>query len=440
MRVKALLRLTLGSVMKVSTSTNSKDYFQTKIKEYLRASNKWFFETPERALNQAYDAVMIIKSIEDEHFNGNTISADSINRSDNITSYLQADIEQQLSIAKLRLAEFKASRLFLGISNSVHLKKLRIVDEVLSKHTVKNNSSSSLVPLSKTVPINSKKVDSQLHSPTVEVINVKTVSDKTSFLSGSISRTINRVKRDLDPESEAEVINKFRRSRTKTTTAVRFIVLLALVPLLTQQLSKYFLIGPIVDQIRGGNETQIFLNSEMKESALHELQSFEEDLKFESLIYKTPQLSSEAMEEQVKYKAAAIAEEYHNKGDSAISNVFADLLGLVAFGLLIFTSRREIIILKSFMDDIVHGLSDSAKAFIIILFTDIFVGFHSPHGWEVILEGLASHLGLPADRNLIFLFIATFPVILDSIFKFWIFRYMTMLSPSAVATYRNMNE
>ncbi len=217
-------------------------------------------------------------------------------------------------------------------------------------------------------------------------------------------------------------------------------MLLALVPLLTQQLSKHFLIDPIVDQIRGGNETQIFLNSEMKESALHELQSFEEDLKFESLIHKTPQLSSEAMEEQVKYKAAAIAEEYHNKGDSAISNVFADLLALVAFGLLIFTSQREIIILKSFMDDIVHGLSDSAKAFIIILFTDMFVGFHSPHGWEVILEGLASHLGLPADRNLIFLFIATFPVILDAIFKFWIFRYMTMLAPSAVATYRNMNE
>jgi hypothetical protein len=34
------------------------------------------------------------------------------------------------------------------------------------------------------------------------------------------------------------------------------------------------------------------------------------------------------------------------------------------------------------MDEIVYGLSDSAKAFIIILFTDMFVGFHSPHGWE----------------------------------------------------------
>lgn len=271
-------------------------------------------------------------------------------------------------------------------------------------------------------------------------MNEATGSEQPSFLPRSIGRTINRVTKELDPEGEAKVVNKFRRSRTNTTTAVRFILVLILVPLLTQQVSKHLLIGPIVDQMRSGNEAPIFLNSEMKEEALHELQSFEEELKLESLIYNTPQLAPEAIEARVKHKAEEIAEEYHSKGDSAISNVFADLLSLVAFGLVIFTSKRQIIVLKAFIDDIVHGLSDSAKAFIIILFTDIFVGFHSPHGWEVIMEGLASHLGLPANRNLIFLFIATFPVILDAIFKFWIFQYFCRLSPSAVATYKNMNE
>jgi hypothetical protein len=68
------------------------------------------------------------------------------------------------------------------------------------------------------------------------------------------------------------------------------------------------------------------------------------------------------------------------------------------------------------------------------------VGFHSPHGWEVILEGIANHLGLPANKSLIFLFIATFPVVLDTIFKYWIFRYLNRISPSAVATLKNMNE
>jgi hypothetical protein len=104
------------------------------------------------------------------------------------------------------------------------------------------------------------------------------------------------------------------------------------------------------------------------------------------------------------------------------------------------TNQKELGVLKSFLDETVYGLSDSAKAFIIILFTDMFVGFHSPHGWEVLLEGVARHFGLPANRDFIFLFIATFPVILDTIFKYWIFRYLNRISPSAVATYRNMNE
>jgi hypothetical protein len=113
---------------------------------------------------------------------------------------------------------------------------------------------------------------------------------------------------------------------------------------------------------------------------------------------------------------------------------------LIAFSLVIFNSKQDIVVLKSFMDDIVYGLSDSAKAFIIILFTDMFVGFHSPHGWEVVLEGISKHLGIPENRDFIFLFIATFPVILDSVIKYWIFRYLNRVSPSAVATYRNMNE
>jgi hypothetical protein len=215
---------------------------------------------------------------------------------------------------------------------------------------------------------------------------------------------------------------------------------LIIVPILTHQVSKTFFIGPVVDHYKAGGETEVFLNINMEEEALEELQRFEERLRFDSLLGFAPKLSSEQMEEKIKDKAVELAEEYRDLGINAIKNVFADLLSLLSFGLVIFYSRQDIVILKSFMDDIVYGLSDSAKAFIIILFTDMFVGFHSPHGWEVILEGVARHLGLPENHDFIFLFIATFPVILDSVIKYWIFRYLNRISPSAVATYRNMNE
>jgi hypothetical protein len=104
-----------------------------------------------------------------------------------------------------------------------------------------------------------------------------------------------------------------------------------------------------------------------------------------------------------------------------------------------FFGQRDIQVLRGLIDELVYGLSDSAKAFAIILFTDIFVGFHSPEGWEVLLDGVAEHFGLPPSKHFIMLFIATFPVVLATIFKYWIFRYLNRVSPSSVATLHNMN-
>jgi hypothetical protein len=159
-----------------------------------------------------------------------------------------------------------------------------------------------------------------------------------------------------------------------------------------------------------------------------------------SLLYKTPAIEAEEVEKKMAEKAEEIAQDFNHRSSEAISNIFADFVGLIAFALVIAFNRQGLAALKSLLDTVMYDLSDSAKAFIIILLTDIFVGFHSPHGWEVLLEGFSNHLGIAPNRSFIFLFIATFPVILDTIMKYWIFRYLSRISPSAVATLRNMNE
>lgn len=184
----------------------------------------------------------------------------------------------------------------------------------------------------------------------------------------------------------------------------------------------------------------MFLNLDIQEEALVELERYEHLLKFQALTGRSPRLSEEELDEKIQERAAEIAEESHKRGSDALKNIFSDLLSLVGFGLVIIYSREEIAILKSFIDEIMYGLSDSAKAFVIILSTDIFVGYHSAHGWEVIVSGISRHLGLPENKDFMFLFIATFPVILDAVIKYWIFRYLNRISPSAVATYKDMNE
>ena len=260
------------------------------------------------------------------------------------------------------------------------------------------------------------------------------------MLPRSILRTVDRIRQDLDPNAEEQVVNNFRSSRGRTTTAIKFLLLLVIVPLLTQQFAKNYVVGPIVDYTREQQEADVFLNMEMEEEALHELQQYEERLRFEVLIGKVAPIREAEIEERVVEKATEIEEAYRQRSADSVKNVFADMLAVGAFILLLVNQKQGILTLKGFLDEIVYGLSDSAKAFIIILFTDMFVGFHSPHGWEVLMEGLSRHLGFAANREFIFLFIATFPVILDTVFKYWIFRYLNRISPSSVATYKNMNE
>jgi hypothetical protein len=276
-----------------------------------------------------------------------------------------------------------------------------------------------------------------------EKSDLETVSDKTGVLPRSFLRTLNRIKQEIDPksaETEEDVVNKFRKSRYKTAISIKFLLLLIIVPLLVHNVSKILIGQTFIEPYLVKHEQIIFINNDLQEEALMELRTFEENLHFKGIIGLIPELSKEELEEKIRGKADELAEDYRQRSADAIKNIFADIISLFAFGIVIFYSKKEVIILKSFLDEMIYGLSDSAKAFLIILFTDMFVGFHSPHGWEIILEGVGRHFGLPENRDFNFLFIATFPVILDTVLKYWIFRYLNRISPSAVATYKNMNE
>ncbi len=440
-----------------------------KIYSYLVKAYQWYLRTQERSLDEAYKAALQIKAIEDEHFNGKKIDSVSVTYSSSVMDYFDSDLKKFLRIVRMRLTEFKATRYLVNESNvkeankfdveypssEVVLEKLRFIDEIVIKYTTPLIEETA-PKKSATEPSNQySKIIPRIESEIVQTKNEELAQNKsgnqpqgkvntTGVLPRSIFNTFNRLQIELDPNAEEDVVDKFRKSQRRTIISVRFLLLLIIVPILTHQISKAILVSPIVDHFRNDEKSHFFLNYEMEEEALLELEKFEEKIKFQTLINSAPSLSSqeieEEIEEKVKVKALEIAEQYRVMSGNAIKNVFADIISVIVFIWFLIISKREIAVLKEFFDYVVYGLSDSAKAFIIILFTDIFVGFHSPHGWEVILEGISHHWGLPANHEFIFLFIATFPVILDTIFKYWIFRYLNRISPSAVATYRNMNE
>ncbi|WOB42697.1 proton extrusion protein PcxA [Thermoleptolyngbya oregonensis NK1-22] len=435
------------------------------VQAYLRFSRRWLMGTPERALDDAYEAALRIKALEDTYFGGDRISFQQGNYSSSARAYFQTELRKYLNIAKLRLAEFRTSSSILQSDrpptevridgqtpdayeidildrSSLIPKKLAFVDSMIARYADGIVPVSSLAARSEVDPERSRMqpFDSGARRSPKRPADLESIADKTGVLPRSILRTADRIKRELDPNAEQEVIEDFYISRRRTFIAVRLVLLLIILPLLTQQVTKNFLISPIVDHYRTPETTGAFLNVDIEDEAFDELRRFEERLRFSSLVGATPPLAEPEINTRLQEKARELQLEAMAKSNNAVKNVFADIFSALVFGAVLLSSRREIEVLKSFMDEIVYGLSDSAKAFIIILLTDIFVGFHSPHGWEVLLEGVSRHFGIPESRDFIFLFIATFPVILDTIFKYWIFRYLNRISPSAVATYRNMNE
>ena len=265
-------------------------------------------------------------------------------------------------------------------------------------------------------------------------------SKKPSFIPRSILKTLGKLQQAFDPSAESKLIEEFRASQYRTVTSIRYLLILIIVPLLVNHLSKTFIISPLVEKFWIPEKLGVFLNFSQEERALAELKKFEQKIKFESLMSQAPKLSPKLVEDKVKEKAKAIAQEYKNESANAVTNVFAALLSSATFITLLFTGKQKLFILKTFANDVAYELSDSAKAFLIILLTDMFVGFHSTYGWEVFLEITLKYFGLPENQDFIYLFIATFPVILDVIFKYWIFCYLNRTSPSAVVTYHNMNE
>ena len=151
-------------------------------------------------------------------------------------------------------------------------------------------------------------------------------------------------------------------------------------------------------------------------------------------------IQSHAEQQRLQEKTIELALRYNNQSIEAITNFFADLISFITLCYLLFALEIQINITKSFLLECFFGLDDSKKSLLILLITDLLVGYHSSNLWELFFEFLFTHYGLPESQTGIFLLVATLPVLIDVLFKYLIFRHLNRSSPATVATYRAMIE
>ncbi|MBF2097657.1 MAG: hypothetical protein IGQ88_04690 [Gloeomargaritaceae cyanobacterium C42_A2020_066] len=425
--------------------------------------NRWFRQTPLRALLAAYEAAQRIQQLEQEFFQGEVITQPSPHGA-NVQRYLEAELQKNLRLIQVRLREFRLSSWIMGVTDLGRtarlqlpgteispyngktvsaqavdadiLDKLRTIDQVVNRYRDRQGRPALTKP---------RPADPVAEIPTPNSSSSQPRRPKASSNPGVLPRSLGRALNELQrrvsanpADVEKQIVGEFRQTRSRTRIALSYLFVLVTVPVLVNVIADRVILDPLVDRI--WDRAGIFLNPTQEERAYAELLRYENRLKLEVLLGRIPEPSPTLLQEKIQARAEELANTFGNESAEAIKHVIADLLSVITFVILVVKGRPQMAAIKAFLDEMIYGISDTAKAFLIILFTDMFVGFHSAEGWEVIVGSTLRRFGLPESQSFTYLFIAIVPVVLDAIFKYWIFRYLNRISPSAVATLSKMNE
>nr|YP_010723295.1 envelope membrane carbon uptake protein [Phalocallis coelestis]WDW26665.1 envelope membrane carbon uptake protein [Phalocallis coelestis] len=184
-------------------------------------------------------------------------------------------------------------------------------------------------------------------------------------------------------------------------------------------------------------QSETFLNDIQEKNVLEKFLKLEELLLLNEMIKEYPETHLPIGIHKETIQFVKTHNEYHLHIVLHFSTniiCFAILSGYFILG------NEELVILNSWVQEFLYNLSDTIKAFSILLVTDLWIGFHSTHGWELMIGSIYNDFGLAHNDQIISGLVSTFPVILDTIVKYWIFHFLNRVSPSLVVIYHSMNE
>ncbi|KAK3006419.1 hypothetical protein RJ639_016685, partial [Escallonia herrerae] len=127
-------------------------------------------------------------------------------------------------------------------------------------------------------------------------------------------------------------------------------------------------------------------------------------------IGKSPPLSDEELWLELRHKALELREEWRLENRRAFANIWSDMIFGVSLFILLYFNQSKVALLKFTGYKIVNNISDTGKAFLIILVTDIFLGYHSESGWQTLMEILIEHYGFEVDQSAITIFVCLIPL------------------------------
>nr|BDY07943.1 envelope membrane carbon uptake protein [Lysimachia heterogenea] len=187
-------------------------------------------------------------------------------------------------------------------------------------------------------------------------------------------------------------------------------------------------------------ESETFLNAIQEKNILEKFIELEELVLLDEMIKDYSETHLQEFRIGMHKETIQLIKIYNEDSIHTILHFSTNIICFIILSGYSIMGNEELVILNSWAQEFLYNLSDTIKAFFILLLTDLCIGFHSPHGWELMIGSFYKDFGFVNNDQIISGLVSTFPVILDTILKYWIFRYLNRLSPSLVVIYHSMND
>nr|WNR55720.1 chloroplast envelope protein [Ilex wilsonii var. handel-mazzettii] len=187
-------------------------------------------------------------------------------------------------------------------------------------------------------------------------------------------------------------------------------------------------------------QSETFLNDIQEKSILEKFIELEELLLLDEMIKEYSETHLQKFRIGIHKETIQLIKIHNEDRIHTILHFSTNIICFVILSGYSIWGNEELVILNSWAQEFLYNLSDTLKAFSILLLTDLCIGFHSPHGWELMIGSVYKDFGFVHNDQIISGLVSTFPVILDTILKYWIFRDLNRVSPSLVVIYHSMND
>nr|YP_010384855.1 chloroplast envelope membrane protein [Tulipa sinkiangensis]UKS06903.1 chloroplast envelope membrane protein [Tulipa sinkiangensis] len=227
--------------------------------------------------------------------------------------------------------------------------------------------------------------------------------------------------------------------KTKALTSLPYIIFIIFLPWWVS-LSFNKSLEPWVINWWNTRQSETLLNDIQEKSILERFIELEELFLLDEMIKEYPETHIQKLRIGIHKETVQLVKTHDEYNFHIIFNFSTNIICFAILSGYFILGNEELVILNSWVQEFIYNLSDTIKAFSILLVTDLWIGFHSTHGWELMIGSVYNDFGLAHNDQIISGLVSTFPVILDTIVKYWIFHYLNRVSPSLVVIYHSMNE